>query len=450
MWKVVFPGRVFSELRSFLFSAAPRENGCFLTTTCSRTKSGNSLLVTGVLKPDKGSWNRMGEHALEPNSSYTNNCVVAADFKNEGLAFVHTHPNSRHPSHFSLIDEESNERIFANLSQILNDRPLGSLVFSRNGIYGVVYDESNVQPVSSYVISGEIMTEIPTVSTRRKITEINQTFDRQVRAIGKEGQIRLQKLKVVIVGVGGTGSSVAVQLARMGIGKLTLIDNDVLNDSNLSRVYGSEKGDKGKPKVKVLKRHIAKFTKIEVDTISADVTKSSPNNKAVSELIDSDVIFGCTDNLSSRAVLNDISLQYYIPLIDIGCRIYLDMNNEVNQAVCKVQVVTPDNACLWCTGTLDGRLILQETFSDEEKSKLAEEGYYEDVNKQPSIVSLTTMAASMGVNKLLALLGTYGEDYNSKTQIELKNAFMIDETPQIQLDCICQKRRGKGDSRRIL
>lgn len=448
MWKVVFPKRLFAELREFLFSTAPSENGCFLTTNYS--KSGSTLLVTGFMKPESDSWNTMGEHALEPNSSYTNNCVVAADFNGASLVFVHTHPNVRHPSRFSPIDQDSNDRIFANLSQILTDRPLGSLVFSTNGIYGVVYNRGRLRPVSSYVISGNVLSEIPGVSSSRRIADVDSIFDRQVRAIGKPGHMRLQNLKASIVGVGGTGSAVAVQLARMGVGRLTLIDKDLLDGSNMPRVYGSERKDRKKPKVEVLKRHIATFSRTEVASLKEDVTRTDPKNHFLRELLTSDIIFGCTDNLSSRSVLNDIALQYYIPLIDIGCRIELNNDKSINQVVAKVQLVTPDSACLWCTGVLEGRQIMQEALSDEEKRKLAEEGYYQGIEKQPSIISLTTLAASIGVNKLLSLLGIFGQCAETRTQIELKDGFMIDETPKIEQDCICIKRRGKGDSRKIV
>lgn len=55
------------------------------------------------------------------------------------------------------------------------------------------------------------------------------------------------------------------------------------------------------------------------------------------------------------------------------------------------------------------------------QKKLAQEGYYEDIEKQPRIISLTTMAASIGVNKLLGLIDIFGEDYKSQTLIELKD-----------------------------
>ena len=160
-------------------------------------------------------------------------------------------------------------------------------------------------------------------------------------------------------------------------------------------------------------------------------------------MADSDVIFGCTDNLSSRAVLNDLSVRYYIPLIDSGCRIHLnDHDKSIEQAIAKVQIITPDKACLWCTGVLNGNLILQESIPLEERQKLANEGYAQPVESQPSIISLTTLTASMAVNKLLALLGLFGEDYSTRTQIELVNDMMINDSPNALDGCVCRIHRG--------
>lgn len=447
MWQIVFPKRLFEDLKEFLFSTTPSENGCFLLANSYRTKDQKSvILVTNVLKPDENSWNRSGEHSLEPSSSFINNAVVTADVNNSSLIFVHTHPNSLHPPKFSAIDEKSNKRVFANLSQILQDRPLGSLVFSEHGIYGVIFNEAKTREVSNFKISGTILSEFSGVGINHKTHDVNPKFDRQTRAIGQQNQKKLQEMTITIVGAGGTGSPLAVQLARMGVKKLRIVDKDMIDETNVPRVYGSKEKDIGKPKVDILKKHIRSFSKTKVETLKADITRED----VVSDLIDSDVIFACTDNLASRSILNDISIQYYIPLINVGCRIHLNKDDSINQAIMKVQVVTPDSACLWCAGTLDGRIIMQESLSSEEKKKLAKEGYYENIENQPSIISMTTMAASMAVNKLLNLLGVFGNDYNSLTQIELKDGFMIDTNPPIKDNCVCQKRRGMAEKRRIL
>lgn len=438
MWTVVFSGEFYKELSQFLFSTAPNENGCFLLAKSYQTKQNSVLLVTDIIKPKKDSWNNSGEHSLEPSSSFINQCVVSADNTNSSLIFVHTHPNIIHPSTFSWIDEKSNDEMFANLSQILVDVPLGSLVFSKKGICGVVFEKNLLQNVSKIKIVGTTLKEFPGIGFSENQSSIETKFDRQVKALGKKQQKQLQDITVTVVGVGGTGSPVAVQLAKMGVRKLQLVDMDKIDHTNLPRIYGSKDSDVGKPKTEVLKEHINTFSKCVVESICKDVTDKT----VVTNLIESDIIFACTDNLTSRSILNDISINYGIPLIDVGCRIHLNADGSISQAIAKVQVVTPDSACLWCTGTLDGKVILQESFSEQEKKKLANEGYYDNVEKQPSVISLTTMAASMAVTKFLSILGVMGNTYNSRTQIELKNGFMVDDNPEIKTNCICQKNRG--------
>ena len=438
-WTAVFSRRLYDKLDEFLFSSAPRENGCFLLANSYTTKNGSVLLVTDVIKPTDGSWNYASTDALEPSSSYINRCVVAADSADFGLVFVHTHPNARHPSTFSPIDRKTNRRMFANISQILPNHPVGSLVFSRGGICGVIFDKNKILDVSKIKIVGNTLVEFPGVGyDTGEPYKIGEEFDRQVRMLGEQGQTRLQEIRITIVGAGGTGSPVAVQLAKMGVANLQLIDMDVIDITNLPRVYGASHADIGLPKVEVVKKHIETFSKTNVRAIHADVT----DRNMLADLIESDVIFACSDNLTSRSVLNEISSRYCIPLIDVGCRISLDRDNSISQAIAKVQTVTPDSACLWCTGTLDGKTILQESLSEEEKEQLAREGYYDVVEKQPSVIPLTTIAASLAVSKMLNLVGTFGIEYNTRTQIELKDGFMVSDTPKIKKDCVCQKSIG--------
>ena len=99
---------------------------------------------------------------------------------------------------------------------------------------------------------------------------------------------------------------------------------------------------------------------------------------------------------------------------------------------------------------LNAKTILQESLTKKEKSRLAQEGYYLPIETQPSVISMTTMAASMGINKLLGLLGTFGSQYASVTQIELKDGFMIEENPKVQENCVCHIRKGSAGKRRLI
>ena len=435
MWKVVFTRKLFEELNEFLFSTT-NENGCFLLgKSVTTNKRKNIVLIKSIVTPNENSWNYNSEHSLAPSSSFINSAVSLAEEQNSSLIFVHTHPHFLHPPTFSFIDEKTNQNLFENLSDIL-DEPLGSLVFSRHGVCGVMYKNSKIMPVFRIVISGHILSEYAGIGFESK-TKIDKKFDRQYNAIGKSQQKTLQNMTISIVGSGGTGSAVAVQLARMQVGNLQLFDHDIITETNVPRVYGSTDDDCGKPKVQVLKNHIESLSKTRVDAFQVDITKSD----VTKELLDSDVIFACTDNLTSRDKLNDISIKYFIPLIDVGCRIDLNKDKAIDQAIAKVQTVTPDDACLWCTEALNAKIILQESFSEQEKQSLAKEGYYDTITNQPSIISLTTRAASMGVDKLLSLIGVFGDEYHSRTQIEIKDGMMIEDTPKIKTQCVCKKQK---------
>ena len=435
VWVVVFPGRLYGRLRKMLFSTAPRENGCFLLARYYKTQRLSALLVAEIEAPETDSWVRQDTRVLEPKPSFINRGAVRADACGCSLIFVHTHPGARRAT-FSEVDKKSNARLLENLRQILPDRPLGSLVLGQQGAQGVVHDaDGRIDEVSRIRVVGGTLEEL---TCSEPSASAHARFDRQVRALGHRTQARLQDMSIAIVGVGGTGSAVAVQLARMGAGHLKLIDRDTLDETNLSRVYGASSADVGRYKADVVATHISAFSSGIVDAVSADIS----DGEAWQLLVDSDVVFGCTDNLTSRSAINEVSSRYLIPFIDVGCRIVLDAPGRVHQAAAKVQTITPDGPCLWCTGVLDGKVILQESYSPKERAKLAREGYADDVEKQPSVVSLTTMAASMAVNQLLGLMGAFGVDHATRRQAEIKDGFMLSDSPDANDGCVCVVHRG--------
>jgi hypothetical protein len=128
---------------------------------------------------------------------------------------------------------------------------------------------------------------------------LSPVFDRNVRAFGPAVQQTLGDLRIGIVGCGGIVSAVTVQLVRLGVRHLVLIDPDELTDSNLTRVYGSTVNDIGQPKVHVLARHLAAIARdVKCDPIQAMVTIES----TARYLIGCDLVFGCTDDNAGRLV----------------------------------------------------------------------------------------------------------------------------------------------------
>ena len=75
--------------------------------------------------------------------------------------------------------------------------------------------------------------------------------DRQVRAFGEPGQRLLRRLHFAVIGAGGTGSLVCQQLAHLGASCITVVDPDLVEETNLNRLVGSIPSDVGRPKVEV-------------------------------------------------------------------------------------------------------------------------------------------------------------------------------------------------------
>lgn len=139
-------------------------------------------------------------------------------------------------------------------------------------------------------------------------------YDRQtiLPEIGEEGQKKLLDTKVLIVGVGGLGSPIALYLAGAGVGCIGLVDDDVVSISNLQRqVLYSEK-ELGKSKaICAAKRLSALNSEIKVQPYSTRLTED--NARDIIREYDM-VVDGC-DNFATRYLINDICIEQGKPYI---------------------------------------------------------------------------------------------------------------------------------------
>ena len=199
------------------------------------------LIHTGV------GWEQRTVDALEPKGSMISAAVSAAHERKTGLAFIHTHPFASHPLRLSAIDTRTTQRLGAAFAELL-DGPFASLVIGPSGWAGVVYQRNGLVPLERISLVGRRL-EIHGHDPDHDREPID---DRQRRALGQSGNALLRGLRVGIVGVGGLGAPLAETLARMGVGSLTLIDDDVLELSNVRRVFGVTRDDaeQRRPKVK--------------------------------------------------------------------------------------------------------------------------------------------------------------------------------------------------------
>ncbi|MBI5393130.1 HesA/MoeB/ThiF family protein [Candidatus Woesearchaeota archaeon] len=140
---------------------------------------------------------------------------------------------------------------------------------------------------------------------------INERYKKQELVLGKEGQKKLAKATVAVVGLGALGSNCAELLARAGIGKVMLIDRDIISLDNLQRQHLYDEEDVGKAKAVVCKEKLLKInSNIVIQDELADITWKNINQL----LKNIDCIIDCTDNLFTRMLLNDFCVKSNIVL----------------------------------------------------------------------------------------------------------------------------------------
>jgi molybdopterin-synthase adenylyltransferase len=145
---------------------------------------------------------------------------------------------------------------------------------------------------------------------------VAERYSRQVlfAGIGAEGQQKLAASHVAIAGCGATGAAAASLLARAGVGKLTLIDRDYVEESNLQRQVLFDEADAlaALPKAEAARRKISLFNRsVEVRAQVADLVPA--NIHAL--LQGADIILDGTDNFETRYLINDYAIEQQVPWI---------------------------------------------------------------------------------------------------------------------------------------
>jgi molybdopterin-synthase adenylyltransferase len=141
-------------------------------------------------------------------------------------------------------------------------------------------------------------------------------YSRQILfpGIGREGQEALLGSRVAIVGCGALGSFHAAALARAGVGRITIIDRDYVEPSNLQRQWLFEESDAAEalPKAVAAERRLTRInSSVCVRGVVADLTASN-----VAELLgDAGLILDGTDNFETRFLINDFSVSRGVPWI---------------------------------------------------------------------------------------------------------------------------------------
>lgn len=127
--------------------------------------------------------------------------------------------------------------------------------------------------------------------------------------VGVEGQEKIKKAKVLLVGVGGLGAPIAIYLAGQGVNTLGLVDNDVVMASNLHRQVLYTTDEIGEPKVERAKERL-KALNPHVKFATYNTRLNTDNVDEIIEDQDYDIIVGATDNFISKFVLSEAAFRH--------------------------------------------------------------------------------------------------------------------------------------------
>lgn len=170
--------------------------------------------------------------------------------------------------------------------------------------------------------------------------DFGDRYSRQARfwGIGTEGQARLARGRVLVVGCGAIGSAAIDLLARSGVGHLVVVDRDVVELSNLARqlLYDEADAEAGTPKAVAAARAVGRInSEVEVEGVVADVTPAN-----VEALVTrADVVVDGTDNLEARYLVNDACVKAGIPWVYGGA---------VGSTGMSMTILPGETACFRC------------------------------------------------------------------------------------------------------
>lgn len=326
------------------------------------------------------------------------------------LVLAHSHPFPG-PVYASAIDLSTEQELCGRvLSGRTDGKPVGALILGPDGEDARIWRQG--QPITAHVsvVNGgpETPSRGPIASDEaiRAAQEVS-AYQRQILLWGSRGQERLAESHVVVVGAGGTGSHVTQQLAHLGVGHLTLIDDDRVEVTNLSRLVGANPAQVGEAKVKVLAAHVHQIN----PTVHVVAREESVLDIDPTVFADADVLVCCTDSHGSRSLLNEVAYQFLVPLIDMGIEVIPGASGS--RAGGGVRLIRPDGPCLHCMSVLDTGLVREDFLSPAERAMEAQRGYLRGAAVEaPSVISLNGVVASLAAVEILnELLGLFPVQY---------------------------------------
>lgn len=330
----------------------------------------------------------------------------------------HSHPGG-YPE-FSRYDDESDQSFFSAVDNVLDNIDMrGSVVMLpdqrffgrhvRDGLLG--------EPIDLFRIAGDDFEFSRRGDHGLDESEPPEHAIRLIQTFGEGTYRTLRHLRIGVVGASGTGSIVLEQLARNCVGELVPTDPDHLERKNLNRVLNARGSDADKKRLKV-ERACEAILEMDLGTKVCPLPNDISDRDTILALGECDILFGCTDSVDGRHILNKIASHFLIPLIDMGVRVDADGKGNVDQVTGAVHTVLPGGSSLMSRGVYsqaDLDAAFMKKHEPDRYKEMVKAGYVKgaDVDR-PAVISLNMLVAAYAVNELLARLTPYRVDPNAE------------------------------------
>lgn len=312
----------------------------------------------------------------------------------ERLGLVELHNHGIGPPRFSRTDEASLVPMAEYVLDLLGGRPYGAGVWAEGTLHAEWFRSrgggTKRGQFRSVTVVGD---QLRLLSGRTGSVE--ERFDRQIPILGEAGQAVVRGIRVAVVGAGGTGSQAIFALTYLGIRDFVLLDDDLVELTNLNRVVTADLADIGSPKTLVARRRILTLDPQAAVRLLPALSPRGDN----AELFEVDLIVGCIDDDGPRHRLNEIAIDAGVPYIDIATGV--DPKIEPPATGGRVCFVLPGTPCLGCTEELDPAEV-GRWYKPEDERQLDRAHGYGLPEVSPSVVHLNGLALNAAIAEIVA------------------------------------------------
>jgi len=335
--------------------------------------------------------------------------IDRADSKNLTLMLVHSHPGGMFE--FSDLDDRSDRLTIPNIFHSHGTHH-GSAIMTPDG--------AMLARVYGHDMSPNVLDVVSVAGDDLRWWWSDGKYKQRPLAFTNETKEELSRLVACVVGVSGTGSLVAEQLARLGFGQVQLIDFDRVEERNLNRIINTTYADAASERLKVdvFAHAIASY---RGDQVAIPLASSINSRDAVTLASQADVLFCCVDTLEARYICDLIAASFLIPFFDVGVAIPTRRQGKGSAIadVCgRIDYVRPGGCTLQDRGVYTPETLRAEYLSSVSPQSHDEEvqnGYLKGVVEQaPSVITLNMRAASACVMEFVARVYPFRHDPNSE------------------------------------